>query len=65
MTFRKEAPKMFENLSLKHKILAGALLPVILMGLVNLIAISNFSNVVSSFEIVDHNMVLYVKKLES
>ncbi|MCK9373545.1 MAG: methyl-accepting chemotaxis protein [Sulfuricurvum sp.] len=45
---------MFNSLSLKQKILAGGLFPLILVGIVNLIGLINFNGVVESYDQVEH-----------
>ncbi|MFA6143915.1 MAG: methyl-accepting chemotaxis protein [Sulfuricurvum sp.] len=45
---------MFSNLSLKQKILGGGLLPLVLVGLVNIIGLINFNGVVDSYTHVSH-----------
>ncbi|MFA6143918.1 MAG: CHASE3 domain-containing protein, partial [Sulfuricurvum sp.] len=45
---------MFRNLSLKQKILGGGLLPLLFVGLVNIIGLINFNGVVESYQWVSH-----------
>lgn len=45
---------MLNNLSLKQKILAGGLFPLVLVGIVNLIGLMNFNGVVESYDQVKH-----------
>ncbi|MDD5717790.1 MAG: methyl-accepting chemotaxis protein [Sulfuricurvum sp.] len=45
---------MFHNLSLKQKILAGGLFPLLLVGLVNMIGLVNFNGVVESYQWLSH-----------
>ncbi|MCX6072762.1 MAG: CHASE3 domain-containing protein, partial [Campylobacterales bacterium] len=45
---------MFSNLSLKQKILGGGLLPLLFVGLVNMIGLINFNGVVENYQWVSH-----------
>lgn len=45
---------MFKSFSLKQKILAGGLLPLLFVGLVNIIGLINFNGVVESYDQVSH-----------
>ena len=45
---------MFSNLSLKQKMLGGGLLPLLLVGLVNIVGLFNFNAVVESYQWVSH-----------
>ena len=46
---------MFANLNLKNKILVATILPILFMGLINLVAIVNYNQVIETYTWVDHS----------
>lgn len=55
---------MLHNLSLKKKILAGGLIPLLFVAMINLLGLYNFNGVIESYQWVDHTHEVIEKGLE-